>query len=82
MAKLYFRGCGGIENPVDMDGKAITAGDTLTFDWGDFDRYPDENKDKAVYLVERHKSGGFCAKGINTKLYLHDIRFDKTRKLN
>ena len=81
MSKMYFRGCKGLTDLTDMDGQPIVEGDILSFDWADFDQYPDDKKDKPVYRVERHPSGGLCGRGIYTKLYLHDFRFNKTRRL-
>lgn len=82
MSQIYFRGRKGIENPVDMDGQPIQEGDILTYDWADFDDYPEGKKLKPVYRVVAHPKGGLCGRGIDTDLYLHDFRFNKTRRLN
>ena len=84
--KVYFGGCKGIQSPVDIDGNQINEGDLLTFDYGDFEKKPEGWEDKAVFIVERHKSGGLCAVGLITKssgarLYLHDFRFKFCKKV-
>jgi hypothetical protein len=73
--KVYFRGCSGIEKPVDFNGKEIKPGDHLTWDFHD-DIEVSDWMIKPIFVVEKHVSGkGLCARGIHEKLYLHDFRF-------
>lgn len=76
----YLGGCSGVEKPVDINGDAINEGDKLTWDYGDSDEVKDWML-KPIFVVEAHKSGGLCARGIERDLYLHDFRFKHTRKI-
>ena len=89
--KMYFKGCSGIQDPVDVDGKSIVAGSILTSDWFeevDYDRSswePSESeKMKPIYRVKKHESGeGLFAEGMNgSRLYLHDFRFKFTKRIS
>jgi hypothetical protein len=77
---VYLNGCSGISDPTDIDGVVIEEGDKLTWDYGDSDEIKPWMREP-VFIVERHKSGGLCAKGIDKPLYLHDFRFKYTRKI-
>ena len=76
----YLFGCKGIDQPLDINGLEIKVGDKLTWDYGDCNDVKLWMLEP-VFIVEPHKSGGLCAKGINKPLYLHDFRFKHTRKI-
>jgi hypothetical protein len=93
--KIYFKGCSGIEKPVDVDGKEIVAGSILTFDWFekvDYERShepSEEEKQKPFYRVKKHESGkGLFAESIQvnktlrSRFYLHDFRFKFTKRIS
>lgn len=88
--KMYFKGDSGIKNPIDLNGNAISEGDILTRDYGDYEslgigvreNYPTE----PFYKVKVNEKGGFFAESINPVggtilegdkkyFYLHDFRF-------
>ncbi len=78
--KMYFMGCSGIKNPVDMEGKSISVGDRLSWDYSDLGEDPVPWMLKPIFIVAEHKSGkGLCAIGIDKDLYLHDFRFQYCR---
>lgn len=96
MATMYFKGGSGIENPVDINGDEIQAGDLLTTDYGDNAEYnipeaSEERKSKPFYLVEKSDKGFFFAQSIEfcthsafpeSRFYLHDFRFKYCKKVN
>ncbi len=90
--KMYFRGCEGIKEPVDVDGKPINEGDILTFNWwyeSEMEGKEIEDKHLKPYvIVKKHSSGkglfgeGLKPSGITGGLaYLHDYRFKETKNL-
>lgn len=84
---VYFKGYSGIKDPVDVDGKIIYEGDTLTFSWwwegsGRDSNNPTDEEMEPCLIVKRHKSGGLFAEGIHKKLYNHDFTFKYTKNLS
>jgi len=77
--KIYLGGCSGIDKPVDANGKEITEGCNLTWDFHDEyhqEKGVDDWMKKPIFVVKKHLSGkGLCAVGIDKNLYLHDFRF-------
>lgn len=79
--KLYFEGGKGIQNPVDVDGKPIYEGDTLTHCWfrEDFPPffskyYPNWDAEKIKnevskpsVIVKRNEKGILFGEGIEEK---------------
>lgn len=91
--KVYFKGCTGIKNPVDVDGKLIKEGDILTYNWWyeqEMIGKETEKKHLEPYaVVKKHSSGkglfgeGLKPIGITGRLaYLHDYRFKETKNLS
>ena len=78
--RIYIGGCSGIKNPVDANGKQITVGSKLTWNFHD-DYYKGKPvadwMKKPIFIVKEHDSGeGLCAVGIDKDLYLHDFKFE------
>jgi hypothetical protein len=74
--KVFFRGCSGVVDPVDCDGRPIKEGDTLTHTW--FDEHGEEwckeynispeKQMEPTYIVKKHESGeGLFGEGIEEK---------------
>jgi hypothetical protein len=85
--KMYFKGDSGIKTPIDLEGNAISEGDILTRDFGDYEKYnidiKENYKTEPFYKVKINEKGGFYAESIElctatiepTYFYLHDSRF-------
>lgn len=81
--RTYFKGTSGLTEVFDANGEKINVGDKLSHDFEDSAHwFVDAWKKEATYIVMAHPKGGFCAIGINEKLYLHDFRFKFTHKIN
>lgn len=95
--KMYFKGDSGIKNPIDLNGNAISEGDILTRDYGDYESYGivvrENYPTEPFYKVKVNEKGGFFAESINPTdssilygdkvyLYLHDFRFKFCVKLS
>lgn len=92
--KTYFKGDSGIKNPVDMNGLPIVAGDILSRDFADNERFGIVDRgnvsNEPFYEVKINQNGGYYAESIevikdctipNQRFFLHDFRFKHTNNL-